>query len=140
MTSRSRAASITLRVIGPAVSCVSPTGTIPRREISAIVAFRPTRPLTVEGPVTEPLVSVPMVAAAKLTEEATPEPELDPEAVRVVSYALWTAPPTVEPLNAVLDRQLAHCERLALPGITMPAERNLCDTSESRLGMFFSNA
>jgi hypothetical protein len=50
-----------------------------------MVDFSPTSPLTEDGPVIDPLVSVPRVAAAKLTEVATPDPELDPEAVRTVS-------------------------------------------------------
>ena len=67
------------------MSWVCAIGTIPRRDTRAMVAFRPTRPLTEAGAVTEPLVSVPTVAAAKLAEPATPDPELEPAAVRVVS-------------------------------------------------------
>ena len=75
------AASITVRAIGPAVSWLWPIGTMPRRDTSAIVDLRPTTPLTFAGPVIEPLVSVPMVPAAKLIAAEMPEPELEPAGV-----------------------------------------------------------
>jgi hypothetical protein len=37
-----------------------------------------TTPFTLPGPITEPVVQVPTVAAAKLAATAAPEPELDP--------------------------------------------------------------
>ncbi len=85
MTARIIAASRTERVIGPDESCVRLMGTIPRRDTSAIVGFMPTIPFTDEGPMIEPPVSVPIVAAAKLMAVAIPDPLLEPAAVRVTS-------------------------------------------------------
>ena len=53
-------------------------GTMPVRGTSEIVGLRPTTPLLFDGPIMEPPVSVPTVAAAKLVAAAMPEPELDP--------------------------------------------------------------
>ena len=64
MAVSTRAASITLRVIGPGVSIVCEIGTTPVRETRPTVGFRPTRPFMLEGQTIEPEVSVPMVAAA----------------------------------------------------------------------------
>ena len=57
-------------------------GMIPERLQSPTVGFTPTRPLIDEGQTMEPSVSVPMARAAKLAEQAAPEPELEPQGFR----------------------------------------------------------
>ena len=56
-------------------------GTMCVRGIRPTVGFSPTSPLIAAGQVTEPSVSVPTVAAARLAAPAAPEPELDPQAL-----------------------------------------------------------
>jgi hypothetical protein len=57
-------------------------GTTRLRETKPTVGLRPTRPLTAEGQVIEPSVSVPMAAAARLAAAATAEPALEPQGSR----------------------------------------------------------
>jgi hypothetical protein len=78
------AASRTVRVIGPGVSCSAEIGTIKVRETRPRVGFRPTTPLMAAGQVTEPSVSVPTASVTRPAETATPEPALEPQAVRSV--------------------------------------------------------
>ncbi len=75
---RSRAASATLRHIGPAVSCENAMGTMPWRDTRPSVGFTPTRPCTAAGDVTEPSVSVPTPSSARLAASAAPVPEEEP--------------------------------------------------------------
>ncbi len=82
MTPSSRAASRTSRVIGPAVSWLALIGTMLARETRPTVGFSPTRPLTAAGQVTEPSVSVPIAAAARLVAAAAAEPALEPQGER----------------------------------------------------------
>ena len=60
-------------------------GTTPVRLTRPTVGFRPTTPLAVAGQTMEPLVSVPTVTAARLAAAAAPEPELEPQGLRVGS-------------------------------------------------------
>ena len=76
------AASRTVRVMGPAVSCEWEMGMIPDRLQSPTVGLIPTIPLLEEGHMMEPPVSVPTVSAQRLAEAAVPEPELDPHGLR----------------------------------------------------------
>ena len=78
MTEANRAASSTLRVMGPAVSWVEETGSMPSWLIRPTVGLCPTTEFDSAGSRMEPEVSVPTVAAARPTEAATPEPELEP--------------------------------------------------------------
>src|SRR5690349_9129273 len=135
MTFMSIARSCTVWVIGPAVSCVRLIGTMPRRETMAMEGFIPTKPVMDDGQTTEPDVSVPMAAAAKLTDPATPEPLLDPQADFERLYAFRGPPPTVEPLNARRVRKPANCEVLVFPRKTTPAARRRRATSESCAGL-----
>ena len=59
----SAAASATVRVIGPAVSCVAEIGRMPVRDTSPTVGRRPTTLCAAAGLVIEPDVSVPIVIA-----------------------------------------------------------------------------
>ncbi len=76
------AASATLRTIGPAVSWLWLMGTMWVRDTRPTVGFSPTRPLIAEGQVTEPSVSVPIVAVARLAAPAAPDPALEPQVLR----------------------------------------------------------
>ncbi len=76
------AASATVLVIGPAVSCVWEIGMIPVRLTSPTVGLIPTMPFELEGLTMEPSVSVPTVTALKLAAAAAPEPELEPDVLR----------------------------------------------------------
>src|SRR6201996_723757 len=112
------AASFTVRVIGPAVSCVAEMGIIPDRLHKPTVGFIPTIPFTDDGDTTEPSVSVPMATAHKLAATAVPEPALDPLGLRSNIYGLFVCPPRLlHPLVDRVERKLAHSLRLVLPNI-----------------------
>jgi hypothetical protein len=72
------AASVTVRAIGPAVSCECDIGIIPLRETRPTVGLIPTTPFVTDGQMIEPFVSVPTAAAHRFAETDTPEPELEP--------------------------------------------------------------
>src|SRR5207245_4946273 len=86
------AASLTLRHIGPAVSWLWAMGMMPERLTRPTVGLMPTRELAPEGQITEPSVSVPTPAAARLAAIATPVPELEPQGLRSVAYGLRHCP------------------------------------------------
>src|SRR4051794_25837513 len=116
------AASATLRVMGPAVSCDVEIGTMPLRLTSPTVGLMPTRPFTLLGHMIDPSVSVPMPTCARLAATAAPLPELDPQGLRPLPYGLAVWPPrALQPLEEWLDRMLAHSERLVFPTSTAPA-------------------
>lgn len=79
MTISSRAASLTLRVRGPAVSCEWEIGTMPVRLTSPTVGLNPTTPLTDAGQTIEPSVSVPIEADTSPAATAAADPELEPQ-------------------------------------------------------------
>jgi len=79
------AASATVRVIGPAVSCVAEIGIIPDRLTSPTVGLMPTMPQKEAGAITEPSVSVPTATAHKLADTATADPELEPQGERLIT-------------------------------------------------------
>ena len=79
------AASATVRAIGPTVSCVYEMGMTPARLVRPTVGLMPTMPQTVDGPTIEPSVSVPSATGARLALTAAPEPELEPDGLRVRS-------------------------------------------------------
>src|SRR5664279_61505 len=129
------AASATVRVIGPAVSCVCEMGIMPVREISPTVGLMPTIPQLLDGETMEPSVSLPTATAQRLDATAVPEPELDPDGLRSNAYGFLVRPPRpLHPLVEWLERMFAHSLRLVLPRITAPAARNLCATKESFCG------
>jgi hypothetical protein len=76
ITESTRAASPTVFVIGPAVSCVDEMGMMPARLTSPTVGLKPTTPLIDDGHTIEPFVSVPIAADAVPVATATAEPEL----------------------------------------------------------------
>src|SRR5687768_14154430 len=107
------AASRTVRVIGPAVSCECEIGTIPVRLTSPIVGLIPTIPHTEDGLRIDPSVSVPTATAHKFAATAAPDPELDPHGLRSSAYGLRVSPPRpLQPLVEWLERMLAHSLKL----------------------------
>ena len=71
-----------LRAIGPAVSWSAEIGTMPARLRRPSVGLMPALALAPEGQTIEPSVSVPTAATARSAEVTTPEPELEPQALR----------------------------------------------------------
>ena len=67
-----------LRAIGPPMSCVLDSGTMPVRLDSPCVPRKPTRLLCDAGMRIDPQVSLPMPAAAKFAATAAPVPPLEP--------------------------------------------------------------
>ena len=74
--------SITVRHMGPAVSCDAAMGMMPSRLIRPTVGLKPTMPFADAGETIEPLVSVPIATTHRFAETATAEPELEPEGLR----------------------------------------------------------
>ena len=79
---RRTAASVTLRVIGPAVSWSAEIGMTPARLQSPMVGLIPTTPFAPAGQTIDPSVSVPTVIVARSAAAATPEPQLEPHGLR----------------------------------------------------------
>src|SRR3990167_7448195 len=120
-------------VIGPAVSWLGEMGTMPSCGITPTVGLKPTRPLTLEGQMIEPLVSVPTPPAAREAAMAAPVPELEPQGLRSSMWGLRTCPPTEDqPLIEKFERKLAHWLRLVLPRITAPCARRPATRGLSR--------
>src|SRR2546429_3162821 len=83
-TPSAAAASATVRPCGPTVSCVWEIGTTPPRLVRPTVGLMPTTPLALAGQTMLPAVSEPKEMAAKLAEAAAAEPELEPQALRLM--------------------------------------------------------
>ena len=83
MISSISAAFFTELAIGPAVSCVCEMGIIPDRLTRPTVGLIPTIPLTEEGQLTDPFVSVPIATSINPVATTTPDPELEPQGVRI---------------------------------------------------------
>src|SRR4051812_16392969 len=93
----SSAASETVWVSGPSVSCHSEIGTTPWRLHRPVDGRMPTTPFWVAGEMIEPSESEPTVSAARPAAAATPEPALDPPGSLLRSYGFSTCPES-EPL------------------------------------------
>src|ERR1700733_10004335 len=78
------AASATVRASGPTVSWVCEMGTTPARLVSPTVGLIPTRPLALDGQTMLPSVSLPNAKTAKFADAAAPEPELEPQGLRLI--------------------------------------------------------
>ena len=127
------AASKTVRVIGPAVSCVLEIGTTWVRLTIPTLGLKPTMPLMLAGQVIEPLVSVPIAPQAKPAATAAPLPLDEPQALRSIAKGLRVSPPTaLHPLVDPSARILAHSLRLVLPSTTPPPARRLAISGASR--------
>src|SRR5690348_18187698 len=111
MTPSVTAASATVRPWTPTVSCVCEIGTTPARLVSPTVGLMPTTPFAFDGHTMLPSVSVPSVSAAKLAVAAAPDPELEPQGLRLRPYGLLVWPPTADqPLVEKNERKFAHSE------------------------------
>ena len=64
----------------------------PARLTTPMLGFTPTRPAKLAGDTMLPAVSVPIVAAANVSDIATADPELEPLGL-LPSYAEFTCPP-----------------------------------------------
>ena len=78
----STAASVTLRAIGPAVSCSAEIGTTPARLRSPTVGLTPAFAFAPDGQTMEPSVSVPTAATARSAATSTPDPDEEPQGLR----------------------------------------------------------
>ncbi len=114
---------------------------MPVRLTNPTVGFRPTRPLTADGQMMLPSVSVPTPAAAKLAAIAVPVPELEPHGLRSSTYGFFVWPPReLQPDDERVERKFAHSERLVLPMITAPASRRRFTMNASTAGRFSASA
>src|SRR4051794_27448500 len=106
---------------------------MPVRLTSPRVGLMPTRELLLDGDTTDPSVSVPIAAAARLAAAATPDPELEPDGVRSPAYGFAVCPPrALQPLDEWVERKFAHSLRFVLPRITAPDWRNRSTMKASR--------
>src|SRR5713226_7012832 len=87
------AASVTVRVMGPAVSWLCAMGIMPARLTRPSVGLMPTSPFIEDGQVTEPSVSVPTAMAQIFAAAAAPDPELEPQGLRSSAQGLRHCPP-----------------------------------------------
>src|SRR5437763_4991368 len=141
ITDSTAAASVTLRVIGPAVSCSAEIGITPDRLTRPSVGLMPTSEFAPDGHTIDPSVSLPMVTVARLAAAPAPEPLLDPHGLRSSTYGLLVCPPRpLQPLDDVVDRKFAHSDRFALPRITAPASRSRLTRNASRAGVESASA
>src|ERR1700693_2642152 len=133
ITLSAAAASATVRACGPTVSWMWEMGTTPARLVSPTVGFSATTPFALPGQTMLPSVSVPNDTAAKFAEAAAPDPELEPQGLRLMPYGLFVCPPRPDhPLIDPNERKFAHSERLVFPRITAPPARRFAATVESR--------
>src|SRR5215510_4782626 len=87
---------------------------------------------TLPGQTMLPSVSLPNDTAAKFAVAAAPDPELEPQAFRLMPYGLFVWPPRPDqPLTDSNERKLAHSDRLVLPRMTAPPARRFAATVES---------
>src|SRR5260370_10368553 len=101
-------------------------GTTPARLVKPTVGLMPTTPLALPGQTMLPSVSEPKETVAKLAEAAAPEPELDPQGLRLMKYGLCVCPPRPDqPLKDSNERKFAHSGTLVLPRMTAPPARRL---------------
>jgi len=137
MTLIMRAASPTVRVIGPIVSCDCEIGITPARLTSPTVGLNPTTPLTDAGHVIEPSVSVPSAADASPDATAAADPELEPHGLYAGFLPLNVCPPRLlHPLVALLPRKFAHSLKLVLPYMSACASCIFFTAGESAAGTF----
>src|SRR6185369_2660495 len=130
------ARSVMLRAIGPPMSWVLESGTMPVRLDSPRVPRRPTRLFSEAGLRIDPQVSLPMPAAAKLAETEAPVPPLDPPGLRSRSYGFFTCPKP-EPIEVI---PAANSCMLVLARITAPAALSRWTRKASRFGWNVASA
>src|SRR3954464_11901415 len=128
MTSSTRAASSTVRQIGP-TRVLMPICTMPLRLTSSSVAAIPTALAALAGPRIEEPDSSAMAHVTRFAPTDDPEPELEPRGLRSVSYGLQNVPP--KELRGMAD---AYSPRFDLPRMMAPAARSLATNVESSGG------
>src|ERR1700756_5399136 len=111
MTPSVTAASATVRPWIPTVSCVCEMGTTPARLVRPTVGLIAATPLALPGQTMLPSVSLPKETAAKFAEAAAPEPDEDPQGLRLMPYGLCVWPPRPDqPLTDSNERKFAHSD------------------------------
>src|SRR3954470_22608498 len=114
------------------VSWVCEIGTTPARLTRPTVGLIAATPFALPGQTMLPSVSVPIETASKFAEVAAPDPELEPQGLRLMPYGLFVCPPRPDqPLIDSKERKFAHSERLVLPRMTAPPARRFAATVES---------
>src|ERR1035438_4372694 len=89
----------------------------------------------------EPSVSLPIAAAHRQAATPAPDPELEPEGLRLSAYGLRVCPPRpLHPLTECVERKFAHSLRLVLPRISAPAARSRAAMKASWGACRFSRA
>ena len=130
IASSTRAASRTVRVMGPTWSSVQASGKTPYRLTRPYVGLSPTTPQIAAGMRMEPEVSEPSAAAAMPVASATADPPLEPPGVFVVSHGLRQVPQCG---LSVVPPSAYSC-MLVLPTTIAPAAANRVVTPASRAG------
>src|SRR5262245_36215019 len=103
------AASATVRPNGPTVSWVTEIGMTPARLVSPTVGLMPTTPLTPDGQMIDPSVSVPTATATRFAATAIADPELEPQGDRSNAYGFRACPlRPLQPLELGLALKYAH--------------------------------
>src|SRR6201996_1184681 len=118
----SSAASVTLRVSGPAWSSEEAKAIIPKREHEPYVGFKPTIPHSAAGWRIEPPVSVPSAHGARPAATAAALPPEEPPGTRVRSHGLRTAPYA----EFSFDEPIANSSWLVLASSGAPARQRRC--------------
>src|SRR5438477_7383793 len=133
MSPKVAAASATVRPWLPTVSWTCEIGTTPARLTIPTVGLIAATPFALPGQTMLPSVSLPNETVAKFADAAAPEPELEPQALRLMPYGLFVCPPRPDqPLTDSNERKFAHSERFVFPRMTAPPARRFAATVESR--------
>ena len=139
--SSSAAASATVRVIGPAVSCVCEIGMMPERLTRPSVGLMPTRPLAVEGQTIEPSVSVPTPTPRGWRRSPRRCPSSTRTALRSSAYGFRTCPPrALQPLVDLVERKFAHSLSWSCRGSRRRPRAGAATTNASRAAIEPSSA
>src|SRR5512139_1124615 len=119
MTESRRAASATLRAIGPPWSSEEAKAIIPYRETRPYVGLTPTTPHSDAGWRIDPPVSVPTPAKHMAAATAAAVPPEDPPGIRVRSHGFRVTPKW----DVSVEEPMANSSMLCFPSSTAPAER-----------------
>src|SRR5215831_4880132 len=132
MTSRIRAASPTVRHMGPTRSFMNDARIMPARLTSSCVGARPTTLLFFDGLRIEGPDSSPIAHITKFAATDDPDPPLDRPGLRSVSYGLQKTPPNE------LRSPPAYSPMFAFAKIIAPAARSFLTKVESAGGRSFA--
>ena len=123
---------MTDRATGPAVSVADSSGTMPAPSTIPLLGLRPTTPFHADGAISEPEVSVPMLAIASRAAVPAADPALDPP-VTGAPCGFIVCPPTalLPPVRAPSVMLPANSDRFALPRITAPEARSRATSGAS---------